>query len=230
MDKESTVKQGTGHAQLAEYINQDGFLPALGKASKSSCSNFPGLLIDWSQTAHPSPLIPPTEGTVASFRLKKQITPAPNQSLLRKKPLHQAQRQPGEDKAPSLAIERQLLASSNAGRQHLGFGLSWSERQHLLKPPLPSGHRQVPLPHPGVPSPLPVLTTTTTRQGETQGAAATSPLTAKCSQHPCLRGFPHSNPFGWKPNPAVPRSQETIAMRWVAGPRARGTGEQRLGR
>lgn len=160
----------------------------LGKASKSSCSNFPGLLIDWSQTAHPSPLIPPTEGTVASFRLKKQITPATNQSLLRKKPLHQAQWQLGEDKAPSLAIERQLPASSNAGRQHLGFGLSWSERQHLLKPLLPSGHRQVPAPPSWGPKPPPhAHPPPPQRPGETQGVAATSPLTARCLQHPCLQ-------------------------------------------
>lgn len=205
----------------------------LGKASKSSCSNFPGLLIDWSQTAHPSPLIPPTEGTVASFRLKKQITPATNQSLLRKKPLHQAQWQLGEDKAPSLAIERQLPASSNARRQHLGFGLSWSERQHLLKPPLPSGHRQVPAPTSWGPKPPPHAHHHHHKgQGKHRASPPPRPSQRGACSTPAFRslGFPHSNPFGWKPNPAVPRSQETIAMRWVAAPRARGTGGQRLGR
>lgn len=47
-----------GCTQQAEHANQDGFLPA----SKPSCCNFPGLLIDWSQPAHPSPPSLPRRG------------------------------------------------------------------------------------------------------------------------------------------------------------------------
>lgn len=53
--------------QQAEHAGQDGFLPP----SESSCCNFPGLLIDWSQPAHPSPPIPPTEGPLHHFCLKE---------------------------------------------------------------------------------------------------------------------------------------------------------------
>lgn len=47
-----------GCTQQAENANQDGFLAASG----SSCCNFPGLLIDWSQPAHPSPPSLPRRG------------------------------------------------------------------------------------------------------------------------------------------------------------------------
>lgn len=71
-------KRGGGDAlerartRAASGIRQSGRISSSqGRASESSRCNFPGLLTERSQTAHPSPLIPPTEGTVASFCLKK---------------------------------------------------------------------------------------------------------------------------------------------------------------